>query len=69
MIDYACFCPIKPLHEQHGLSAAQIAAPLGLAPRTVASGLTQERFRPRQPRHRASQLDPCKAQMVRMLER
>ena len=69
MIDYACFCPIKPLHEQHGLSAAQIAAPLGLAPRTVASWLTQERFRPRQPRPRASQRDPCKAQIVRMLER
>ena len=36
--------------------------------RTVASWLTQERFRPRQPRHRASKLDPFKAQIVRMLD-
>ena len=68
MIDYACFCQIKHLHEQQGLSAAQIAATLGLDPRTVASWLTQERFRPRQPRHRASKLDPFKAQIVRMLD-
>ena len=30
MIDYACFCQIKHLHEQQGLSAAQIAATLAL---------------------------------------
>jgi transposase len=42
---------------------------LSLDPRTVASWLTQERFRPRKARQRASKLDPFKAQMVRMLER
>ena len=69
MIDYAGFCQIQHLHEQQGLSAAQIAATLSRDPRTVASWLTQERFRPRKARQRASQLDPFKAQIVRMLER
>ena len=69
MIDYQCFCQIKHLHEQQGLSASQIAATLSLDPRTVASWLTQERFRPRKSRPRASKLDPFKAQMIRMLEK
>jgi transposase len=68
MIDDACFCQIKHLHEQQGLSAAQIAATLALDPRTVASWLTQERFRPRPPRPRARKRDPFKAQIVRMLD-
>ena len=68
MIDYACFCQIKPLHAQQGLSAAQIAATLALDPRTVASWLTQECFRPRKATQRASKLDPFQAQIVRMLE-
>ena len=50
MIDDACFCQIKHLHEQQGLSASQIAATLSLDPRTVAFWLTQERFRLRKPR-------------------
>ena len=69
MIDYACFCQIKHLHEQQGLSASQIAATLALDPRTVAYWLTQERFRPRTSRPRASKLDPFKAQIVRMLDK
>jgi transposase len=69
MIDYACFCQIKHLHAQQGLSAAQIAATLALDPRTVAYWLTQERFRPRKATQRASKLDPFKAQIVRMLEK
>jgi transposase len=68
MIDYAGFCQIKHLHEQQGLSAAQIAATLSLDPRTVAYWLTQERFRARKARPRASKLDPFKAQIVRMLD-
>jgi len=68
MIDYACFCQINHLHAQQGRSVAQIAATLALDPRTVAYWLTQERFRPRKATPHASQLDPCKAQMVRMLE-
>jgi transposase len=69
MIDYQCFCQIKHLHEQQGLSASQIAATLSLDPRTVAFWLTQERFRLRQSPPRASKLDPFKAQIVRMLEK
>jgi len=69
MIDYACFCQIKHLYEQQGLSASQIAATLSLDPRTVAYWLTQERFRRRKPSSRASILDPFKAQIVRMLEK
>jgi transposase len=68
MIDDAGFCQIKHLQEQQGLSAAQIAAPLSLDPRPVASWLTQERFRPRKARPRSSKLDPFKAQIVRRLD-
>ena len=69
MIDYHTFCQIKALHEQHGLTIAQIAAPLSLDPRTVASWLRQERFRPRKSTPRASKLDPFKLQIVHMLEK
>jgi transposase len=69
MIDYHAFCQIKALHEQHGLTTAQIAAILSLDPRTVASWLRQERFRPRQSTPRASKLDPFKLQIVQMLEK
>jgi len=41
MIDYAGFCQIQHLHEQQGLSAAQIAATLSRDPRTVAYWLTR----------------------------
>jgi hypothetical protein len=66
MIEYAGLCPINHLHEPQGRSASQIAATLALDPRTVASWLTQERFRPRKPPQRARKLDPCTAQIVRM---
>lgn len=69
MIDYHCFCQIKHLHAQQGLSTAQIATELGLDPRTVAYWLRQEHFRPRKAQQRASKLDPFKPQIVRMLER
>jgi transposase len=69
MIDYHVFCQIKALHEQHGLTIAQIAATLSLDPRTVAYWLRQERFRPRQSTPRASKLDPFKFQIVHMLEK
>jgi transposase len=69
MIDYACFCQIKPLSEHQGLTASQIAQALSLDPRTVAYWLTQEHFRPRKPRTRSSKLDPFTAEIVRLLER
>lgn len=69
MIDYQQFCQIKDLHDHQGLKAAQSAHTLGLDPRTVASWLRQERFRPRTPTSRASKLDPFKPQVVQMLEK
>jgi transposase len=69
MIDYHCFCQIKHLHAHQGLNASQIARELALDPRTVAYWLTQEHFRPRKPRQRASKLDPFKKEIGRMLER
>jgi len=69
MIDYHCFCQIKHLHAHQGLNAAQIARELTLDPRTVASWLTQEHFRPRKPRQRSGKLDPFKKEIGRMLER
>ena len=68
MIDYACCCQIQHLHQQQGLSASQLAATLSRDPRTVAYWLTQERFRPRKARPRASTLDPFKAQIGRLLD-
>ena len=68
MIDYHRFCPIKALHENHGLKAAPIAATLSLDPRTVAYWLRPERFRPRQAPPRASKLTPFKPQIAQMLD-
>ena len=69
MIDYHCFCQIKHLHAHQGLNASQIARELALDPRTVAYWLTQEHFRPRKPRPRASKLDPFKQELGRLLDR
>jgi transposase len=69
MIDYHCFCQIKHLHAHQGLNASQIARELALDPRTVASWLAQDHFRPRTPQPHASTLDPFKAQIAHLLER
>ena len=69
MIDYHHFCQIKDLHEPQGLTASQIAHALALDPRTVAYGLGQEHFRPRQSTPHSSKLDPFKKEILRMLER
>jgi transposase len=58
-----------PTRTPQGVNAAQSAKALGLDPRTVASWLTQEPFRPRPPRPPASPRDPCTAPMVHRLER
>jgi hypothetical protein len=67
MIDYHACCQLQALHEQHGLTIAQLAATLSLEPRTVAYWLRQERFRPRQSTPRARKLDPFKLQIIHML--
>jgi transposase len=69
MIDYQQFCQIKDLQANQGLTVAQIADALSLDPRTVASWLGQERFRPRRTAPRASKLDPFKPQILRLLEK
>ncbi|HEY5868461.1 MAG TPA: IS21 family transposase [Candidatus Tectomicrobia bacterium] len=69
MIDYHCFCQIKHLHAHQGLTASQIAKEVALDPRTVASWLGQEHFRPRQSTPRSSKLDPFTPEIVRLLER
>jgi len=58
MIDYHGCCQIKHLHAHQGLNASQIARELTLDPRTVASWLAQEHFRPRKLSLRLSKLDP-----------
>ena len=68
MIDFDQFSRIKNYHEQRGLNATQIAGELGLDPRTVAYWLSQKRFRPRNPVHRKSKLDPFKSSIIKMLE-
>jgi transposase len=69
MIDYHRFCQRKDVHDYQGLNATQIAGVLSLDPRTVASWLRQERFRPRTSAPRTSTLDPFKPPMVQMLEK
>ena len=69
MSDDACFCQSKHLHAPQGLTAAQIAKTLTLDSRTVAYWRAQEHVRPRTSRTRHRQLDPCKPDIVRMLER
>ena len=67
MIDYEAYCRIQDYHRNHHLSVPQIARELNLDPRTVARWLATDRFRPRQPPRRGSQLDPFKGQIVRWL--
>jgi transposase len=69
MIDFELFTQIKTYHEQKGLKPTQIAAKLGLDPRTVQKWLQEKRFRPRKSsHHRASKLDPFKDSILQMLE-
>lgn len=68
MIDYETFCRIKHLHEQDGLTLAQIARVLSLDPRTVRAWIGTERFRPRQAARRASKLDPYKRTIKQLVE-
>src|SRR5215470_370719 len=63
------FCQIKPFHDQQGLNASQIAKEVALDRRTVAYWLPQAHCRPRQSRSAVSKLNPCKPDIVRLLER
>ncbi len=68
MIDYETFCKIRDHHERQGLSVGQIARALGMDRRTVAKWVSTAQYRPRASTARASQLDPYKHQVVRLLE-
>ncbi|NIR29013.1 MAG: IS21 family transposase [Gammaproteobacteria bacterium] len=68
MIDYETFCRIKHLHEQEGLSLAQIARALSLDPRTVRHWMASGRFRRRQQPPRPSKLDPYKRTIRQLIE-
>jgi transposase len=69
VIDYETFCRIRLLHDQQGLKSSQIAAELGLDPRTVDHWIDQATYQPRQTPKRPSKLDSFKGPIVAMLER
>ncbi len=68
MINYEMFCKIKDCHERQQLTIAQTASALDLHPQTVAKWVNQSAFKARKSTPRTSQLDPFKAQIVRLLE-
>lgn len=68
MISYEIYCRIKFLHQQEGLSTAQIGAELGLDPRTVLKYLEQANFTQRQGTPRKSKLGPYKLRIKQLLE-
>ena len=68
MIDYATYCQIQDCHERQHLTIAQTARALGLHGGTVAKWVKCPQYRARQSVPRSSQLDPFKAQIVRLLE-
>jgi len=70
MIDFELFHQIHRCRDQEGLSAAQIAAKLGLNIKTVRKNLRRKRYAPRQkPAKQASKLDPFKDLIVAWLEK
>lgn len=69
MIDYPTFCRLRQLADEKHLTAAQIAAELGLDPKTVAKWMACPTYQPRQNAKRPSKLDPFKGLIIAMLER
>jgi hypothetical protein len=69
MIDYSTFCRLRQLADEKHLTAAQIAAELGLDPKTVAKWMPCPAYQPRQSVKRPSKLDPFKGLILAMLER
>ena len=69
MIDYQTWCQIRLLYTGQRLSLGQIARDLKLNLKTVRKWARREKFQKAPPPQRASKLDPCKAEIVRLLER
>ena len=67
MIDYPTFHRLRQLRDEEHLSAAQIAAALGLDERTVGKWINVEKYQPRKVAKRPSKLDPFKSTIVRLL--
>jgi transposase len=68
VIDYATYCKIVELHQQHELKPSQIARMLSLDARTVLHWLEEGIYRQRQMERQASKLDPYKTRIVQWLE-
>lgn len=68
MISYEQFCQLRKLHDQDKLRAAQIARELNLDERTVAHWVNEKSYSQRQKTKRASQLDPFKGSIARLLD-
>ena len=69
MIDYPTFCRLRELADEKHLTVPQIAAELGLDPKTVAKWVACPTYEQRQSAKRPSKLDSFKGQIVTMLER
>lgn len=69
MIDYHTFCRLRQLHDEQGLTVAQIADALHLDPKTVQKWIAQPKYHARAPRRRLSKLDGFKGYLTAQLER
>lgn len=69
MIDYETFCRLRQLRDEQGLKISQIAAQLGLDPKTVANWIDRATYQQRQGKRRPSKLDSFKAQIKTLVER
>ena len=68
MIDYETFAKIHDCQDRQGLTIAQTARALGLAPKTVATWVARPSFEPRRSRPRGSILDSFKPHITRLVD-
>ena len=68
MIDCETYCKIRDHRDRQGLTITQTSRALGLHPETLSKWSRRERYEPRAPVKRGSQLDPYKGQIIRCLE-
>ncbi len=69
MINYETFCKIRQMFDDKHLSAAQIAAELGMDLKTAEKWVARRTYERRPSSKRPSKLDPFKGQIVALLER
>lgn len=68
MISYELYCRIRHLHQERGLTAAQIASELSIDEKTAAKWMAVESYRPRAKVKRPTKLDAWRSEVARMLE-